>query len=127
MANLPLAESHRLTKNGKMPEKLLLKTFLESTVLVPSKKDPKKGQLLPATTEIDGVKYVLAFDSYASAKDNLGKELRKSFLPSVYGDRFVMVIAEDFGVAVGTKEGGLFTLSPELLQGFRASVVPKSD
>lgn len=119
MGNIPLAESHQLAKSGKLTEELLLKTFLQSIVLVPSKKDPKKGEILPATTEIEGTTYVLAFDSYASAKESLGKELRKSFLPSVYGDKFSLIVAEDFGIAVGTKAGGLFTISPELLRAHR--------
>jgi len=122
MAKLPLAESHQLAKSGKLSEDLLLKAFLQSTVLVPSKKNPKKGELLPATTEIDGVTYVLAFDGYASAKESLGKELRKSFLPSVYGDKFALIVAEGFGIAVGTKAGGLFTISPELLSEYRAKL-----
>ena len=127
MATLPLAESHQLAKSGKLSEELLLKTFLENIVLVPSKKNPKKGEILPATTEIDGVTYVLAFDSYSSAKESLGKELRKSFLPSVYGDKFTLIIAEGFGIAVGTKAGGLFTISPELLQAHRDKVSAREE
>lgn len=120
MNELPLAESHQLAKSGKLSEDLLLRTFAQSTVLVPSRKDPKKGELLPATTEIDGVTYVLAFDSYGSAKESLGKELRKSFLPSVYGNKFILIVAEGFGIAVGTKAGGLFTIAPEVLEAYRS-------
>lgn len=122
MAQLPLAETHQLAKSGKVSEELLLKTFLENTVLVPSKTDPKKKSILPATAEIDGVNYVLAFDSYESAKASPGKELRKGFLPSVYGDRFALIVAEGFGIAVGTKAGGLFTISPEILKQHRKTV-----
>lgn len=122
MAKLPLAETHRLAKTGKASEELLLKTFLENIVLVPSKSNPKKGQLLPATSEIDGVSYVLAFDCCASAQANLGKELRKGFLPSVYGDKFALIVADDFGIAVGTKAGGLFTISPEMLAKHRSAL-----
>lgn len=98
-----------------------MKTFLENIVLVPSKTDPKKKGIVPATSEIDGVPYVLAFDTYQSAKEALGKELRKGFLPSVYGDKFALLIAEGFGIAVGTKAGGLFTISPEILESHRKS------
>ena len=119
MAKLPLAETHKLAKSGKISEELLLKTFLENILLVPSKTDPKKKGILPATSEIDGVQYVLAFDSYESAKGTLGKELRKGFLPSVYGDKFALLVSDEFGIAVGTKAGGLFTISPELLKKHR--------
>jgi hypothetical protein len=126
MAKLPLAETHQLAKSGKVTEELLLKTFLENIVLVPSKTDPKKKGILPATSEIDGVDYVLAFDSYESAQKSLGKELRKGFLPSVYGDKFSLIVADGFGIAVGTKAGGLFTISPELLQKHRKETLEDS-
>lgn len=119
MHNQSLAEVHKLARDGEVDESALLTAFVNSTLLVPSRTDPQKGKLEPATSSIDGVQYVLAFDNYKSARKILGKELRKGFLPSVYGGKFVNIIAEDFGVAVGTLAGGVFTISPEMLKKYR--------
>ncbi len=121
-SNLPLSASHQLAKSGKISEELLLKAFLEAEVFIPSKTDPKKKGIVPATIEIEGQVYVLAFDTLGSAAESMGaKQLKKNFMPRVYGDKFALLVNEGVGIAVGTKAGGVFTVSPELLATWKAT------
>jgi len=121
-AKLPLSASHQLAKSGKLSEALLLKAFLEAEVFVPSKTDPKTKGILPATVEIEGNTYVLAFDTLGSAGNSMGvKQLKNNFFPRVYGDKFALLVSENVGIAVGTKAGGVFTISPELLANWKST------
>lgn len=116
----PLAATHQLSKNGKASETILFQAFLENNIFVPSRKNPAKGDIDPATTEIDGVTYILAFDSPTTAMQHLGKQqLKKTFMPPLVGQRFALVVKDGLGIAIGTKAGGFFTISPEMLKQHR--------
>lgn len=119
---MDLANAHAKAKAKEIDEIELLEVFAASIVLVPSQANPKMGKLLPATSTLGDVSYVLAFDSYESAKKTLGKQLRKAFLPSVYGDKFIPLIEKSYGLAVGTRTGGLFTVSPEVLRSYSKKI-----
>lgn len=117
----PLAETHQLSKNGKASEEILFKAFLENNIFVPSRKNPAKGEIEPATSEIDDVTYVLAFDSPITAMKKLGKQqLKKTFMPPLLGDKFALIVKEGLGIAVGTRLGEFFTISPDMLKDYRA-------